>query len=329
MTAATLPATLPATGHGLLIGDTEDLRLSAVRAPYLSVLAWLVSAGAPTGARTAFASAVATAAPPSSVRVAAALGTPGLARLPEYLVPLAPSHDATVTDNVVALRAAPVEDLAAELSTWATPLGAPWRAAADHPDRWRDDFARAADAAWDVGRRRWQDGRHPIDREVARIGTAVVTGGVPALLNSLHPRLRYRDGVLWFRGRASSSVPLAGRRLVLAPILAPAHRVMVSFERPDVAYIAYPVLGPTAPLGARVEDRLELVVGQLRAAALRRLAQPSTMQALAAEIHCAASTATYHCDLLDAAGLVVRERRGSAVWVMRTPAGDALVDLLS
>ena len=53
------------------------------------------------------------------------------------------------------------------------------------------------------------------------------------------------------------------------------------------------------------------------------------MQALADELHCAPSTATYHCDLLDSAGLIARERRGSSIWVVRTRDGEALLDLLS
>ena len=231
-------------------------------------------------------------------------------------------------DTVEAVRDAPADDLAAEVSAWPGPLPVEWRAAVENPAGWREAYARAVETAWSFGRRHWQGGRHPIDRELARIGTAVVTGTVPALLNSLHPRLRFRDGVLRFRHSCPSSVPLGDRRLVLVPVLAAPHRVIVSFERPDVAYVAYPVLGQ-GRVRRDGEDRLELVVGALRSAALRRLEQPLTMQTLAAEIQCAASTATYHCDLLESAGLVTRDRRGAVVWVMRTRAGDALVDLLS
>jgi hypothetical protein len=148
------------------------------------------------------------------------------------------------------------------------------------------------------------------------------------LLNSLHPRLYVAEGVLRFRNSCSTTIPLGGRRLVLVPTLAPAHRVVVSFERPDVAYVGYPVLGQSRA-GRRREDRLELVLGVVRASALRHLAVPRTMQALAAEMHCAPSTATYHCNLLETAGLVTRERRGSLVWVSRTQAAEQLVDLLS
>ncbi|HEY8302386.1 MAG TPA: hypothetical protein VIG48_10830 [Jatrophihabitans sp.] len=317
-----------ASEHGLVVGDADDIRLGAVRAPHLSVIQWLVAAGGPRGAQSAFASSIALASPPRSAQVVTALGMPALAQLPEFLVPLAPRHDSTVAENVTALMDALPDSLAAEVSAWPVTLPAPWRAAVDRPADWRDDFVRAVRAAWSAGRRYWERSRFAVDREITRIGTAAMTGSVPALLNSLHPRLHYRDGMLRFRNSCPTAVPLDGRRLVLVPILAPVHHVAVSFERSDLAYIAYPVLGQTRAAG-NDEDRLELVVGQLRASALRHLVQPLTMQALAAEIHCAPSTATYHCDLLEAAALIARERRGSLVWVMRTRAGDALVDLLS
>jgi hypothetical protein len=321
-------ATEPIRDHGLMLGDANDIQFSAARAPHLSVVQWLVAAGAPRAAQSAFASSVALATPPRSTRVVGALGIPSLAQLPEFIVPLAPSHDATIADNITALSDAQPEALAAEVADWPMTLPALWQAAVDDPARWRDDLVCALEAAWSAGRCYWDTGRFAIDREISRIGTAAVTGAMPALLNSLHPRLQYIDGVLRFSNSCPTTIPLGGRRLVLVPILAPAHRVVVSLERTDVAYIAYPVLGNTRP-GRKGEDRLELVIGQLRATTLRRLVQPLTMQALAAELHCAPSTATYHCGLLESAGLVARERRGPLVWVMRTRAGDAILDLLS
>ena len=37
-----------------------------------------------------------------------------------------------------------------------------------------------------------------LDREIRRVGTASVRGGMAALLNSLHPRLTYRDGMFTY-----------------------------------------------------------------------------------------------------------------------------------
>ena len=109
-------ATAAAWEHGLDIGDVADLSLAAVRAPHLSVIQWLVSAGAPRAAQSAFASAIALATPPSATRVLAALGVPGLGQLPEFITPLPPAHDATVQETLDAVRDAPAGELAREVA---------------------------------------------------------------------------------------------------------------------------------------------------------------------------------------------------------------------
>jgi DNA-binding MarR family transcriptional regulator len=50
---------------------------------------------------------------------------------------------------------------------------------------------------------------------------------------------------------------------------------------------------------------------------------------LAAGVHCAPTTATYHLHQLAAAGLIIREPCGKSIRVSRTARGDELVDLLS
>lgn len=77
------------------------------------------------------------------------------------------------------------------------------------------------------------------------------------------------------------------------------------------------------------EDPLTQVIGPVRAAILRFLAEPATMGSLAVELGVAPSLATYHCGPLISAGLVARTRTGRTVRVERTPLGDALVALLS
>jgi DNA-binding MarR family transcriptional regulator len=77
------------------------------------------------------------------------------------------------------------------------------------------------------------------------------------------------------------------------------------------------------------DDALSQLVGPVRAAVLRLLAEPTTMGGLAAELAVAPSLATYHCAPLISAGLVARVRTGRTVRVQRTPRGDALVGLLT
>ena len=80
---------------------------------------------------------------------------------------------------------------------------------------------------------------------------------------------------------------------------------------------------------ASTNGALGLVLGPLRAAALRALRQPLNVGEVAVAVQCAPTTATYHVHHLAAAGLVTCERRGSRVLVSRTARGDELVDLLA
>ena len=61
---------------------------------------------------------------------------------------------------------------------------------------------------WAVAAPRWRAAGPLLDREIRRVGTAAVRGGMAALLNSLHPGLSYRDGTFAF---ASPCDPLHAR----------------------------------------------------------------------------------------------------------------------
>jgi DNA-binding transcriptional ArsR family regulator len=112
----------------------------------------------------------------------------------------------------------------------------------------------------------------------------------------------------------------------------PATAVLVSYELPTVAYLAYPLRRPRPPhssFPSPASDPLTLILGPARAAALRALRRPLTVSQLATAIGCAPTTATYHIQHLVAAGLATRQRRGPSVQISRTLRGTELVDLLS
>lgn len=78
-----------------------------------------------------------------------------------------------------------------------------------------------------------------------------------------------------------------------------------------------------------VKYALALILGPLRAATLRALDCPLTVGQLAAAVECPPTTATYHVNQLATAGMIIRERNGTSIWVSRTDRGDQLIDLLS
>ncbi|MFI6098047.1 ArsR/SmtB family transcription factor [Lentzea sp. NPDC051213] len=77
------------------------------------------------------------------------------------------------------------------------------------------------------------------------------------------------------------------------------------------------------------QDAVALLLGKARAAVLRLVDGSPTMGELAARARIARSVTSYHCEVLEEAGLLVRERQGKSVRVHRTSRGTALLALLS
>jgi DNA-binding MarR family transcriptional regulator len=80
---------------------------------------------------------------------------------------------------------------------------------------------------------------------------------------------------------------------------------------------------------AQPEDPLALVLGPLRARTLRATGRPITAGRLATRLQCAPNTVTYHCTQLESAGLIIRERRGPSVWIIRTGRGQELLEVFA
>jgi DNA-binding transcriptional ArsR family regulator len=265
----------------------------------------------------------------------------GVSWLPGSCTPIPPLADVPVADQAARLRDMDAAALAGELHAAYSSRDFPqhlraslprWRAAADQPRRFLNSMADASLDIWAAVKPRWQAAGPLLDREIRRAGTAAVRGAMPALLNSLHPRVSYHDGTFTYTCFADLEVVLGqvgARRLALLPMIAWHDSLLVSFERPEVCYIGYPVRRPAPEPQTTAESPLATILGPVRAAMLRALRQRLTVGDLAAAVHCAPATATYHLHQLAAAGLITREKSGPSVWVTRTARGDELVDVLS
>ena len=211
----------------------------------------------------------------------------------------------------------------------------PWRTALDHPKAWLTSLIRACDEAWYVGRLHWGSAERMFDREEARVGTGAVTGALDVVLNGIDPRIRAVKGVLAFDTECSHRVGLGDRQLALVPLLVPGNQMIVDFDSPKIAYIGYPLPGSrTGRVGVRdsarsgADTRLTDLLGPIRAAALRALERPYSMQELALLLHIAPSTLTYHCGQLVKADLVAREHHGRMVWIFRTNRAHQLLEVM-
>jgi DNA-binding transcriptional ArsR family regulator len=326
----------PRSGYELRAGAPDALVVSVVLAPHQSVLSLLLQAasghsfGAPAGLLTAVRDALR----PQARFAAQSFTARDWTFIPDSCTPIPPLGDASVADQVARLRDMPAAALTGELAP-GDHCPPHWRAAADQPRRWLNSMADASLDTWAVAEPRWRAAGPLLDREIRRVGTAAVRGGMAALLNSLHPRLRYHDGMFAYTPPCDPSFtagpfgPVGPRRLALLPMIAGRDAMLFSFDLPDVCYIGYPVSPPRPGAQATADGALATILGPVRAAMLQALRQPLTVSDLAAAVHCAPTTATYHVHQLGAAGLIARERSGASVWVSRTARGDELVDLLS
>jgi DNA-binding transcriptional ArsR family regulator len=323
----------PRPGHERRADAPYAPAVSVVLSPQHSVLSLLrqAASGQSRGAPAGLLAGVRDGLRPQARFAAQSLSGGSLS--PECCTPIPPVADTSVADQAARMRDMPASALTGELHD-AGGLDSPahWQAAADQPRRWLDSMADASLDTWRVAEPRWRAAGPLLDREIRRIGTAAVRGGMAALLNSLHPRISYHDGMFHFkccRGQTVRLGPVGPRRLALVPMIAGRDALLVSFDQPEVFYIAYPVCPPGPGPPATRSSALATILGPLRAAILRALRQPLTVSDVAVAVQCAPTTATYHLHQLAAAGLISREKSGASVRVSRTNRGNELVDLLS
>ena len=325
------PAPASPSGYRLQIDSPDALAVSIVMSPQQSVvsLLWQAASGDSMGAPPRLLTAVGRALRPPARFAVRPFAARGSVSAPECCVPIPPVADLSVTEQARRLRDLPTEVLTDELQAGKGCFPPSWQIAAQQPRRWLNSMADASLDVWAAIEPYWRATGPLFDREVRRVGTAAVRAGLPVLLNNLHPNISYRDGTITLAVPRDVSYPLGRRRLALLPMIAGRDMLLVSFECDDVCYIGYPVQPPGPGPLAGANGTLALVLGPLRAAALRALRQPLNVGDVAAAVQCAPTTATYHLHRLAAAGLVTREQRGSAVLVTRTPRGDELIDLLA
>jgi hypothetical protein len=320
---------------GYPAGALDGLAVSVVLAPQESVLSLLLQAawGQSHGAPASLLAAVRNALRPQARFAAQSFTARGW--IPDACSPIPPLADTSVADQAARLRDLPAAALTSELQAAHGDYCSPhWRSAADQPRRWLNAMADASLDIWAVAEPGWRAAGPLLDREIRRVGTAAVRGGMAALLNSLHPHISYHDGTFAFAPHCDqcftgSFGPVGPRRLALLPMIAGRNGVLFSFDLPDVCCIGYPLPLPRPGAPATAGSDLATILGPVRAAVLQALRQPLTVGDLAAAVHCAPTTATYHLHQLAAAGLITRERSGPCVWVSRTARGYELVDLLS
>lgn len=246
--------------------------------------------------------------------------------IPDFLTPY---HDEMTTRSyLAAIRATPPRVLAADLRLVATRLPG-WAAGLAHGDAGAlaavaDGLAAYHDVAIAPHVERMRAAQ---DAERAHVATALLHRGVGMLLARLHPDAVWRAPVLVVPSSVEGDIHLAGRGLILAPMVFCGPRTRLWLGDADgPALLAYPLAFDNSvnPLVEATTRSLAKVLGVTRTTVLTAVAAAPglTTAELANRARVSLASASEHATLLREAGLVTSQRDRNRV--RHYPTGTAM-----
>lgn len=174
--------------------------------------------------------------------------------------------------------------------------------------------------------------RTRVTAELGRLAWQAATQGMEAVLGSLHPAIRWHDGVLEVAFPGDVELELGGRGLVISPSAAWT-RPGFTFHWCDRLGLVYPLpvtRGTAAPPSVDRQERLSAILGSTRARVLTTLAagdeHSHSTSSLAIALGVSQAAASMHASVLRRAGLVATRRAGRAVRHTLTDLGRGLIE---
>lgn len=320
------------------LGDVTRLRVSVKRDPVPMLLSLLadIYGRRPQGVPEPWRRLVRGSMTTDAAAVLHPMFSPGTPVLPNCISPLirAEVDSSDPGEHLERMRETDRDVLLRELhGIFGDDVPPPWRPVVAAPQRWLRGVAEVMAATWEAFTPLWGRAAGLFDREIERIGAAVVRGAPEAVLLGLGSRHHYHEGVLHIEDRFPEDFALQERTLAFVPIISSSAPTLCELDRPDLVWLGYamPGQGRLHSAGAvpAPSDALGVAIGSARALILRTLTTPATMSDIAGWIGATPPAATYHCRQLEAAGLLTRRRQGAHTEVRRTLRGEALVDLFS
>jgi DNA-binding transcriptional ArsR family regulator len=251
---------------------------------------------------------------------------PAHGSVPEFLCPEATSCLDEALDRVQSTPAARIQAELGELP-WPSP-----------PSPWVRDLARGrVDALAELGvvmhayhddvvAPLWPGIEHAVSAELSHRAWQVASQGIAATLNTLHPRIRWQDGVLEVDTPIDGDIDLAGRGLRLMPSIWTRPGVALGWTQPTLCYPLPSTLWERRGLlSDDHHDALVDVLGATRARILRALLAEHTTSGLARALEISTASASMHAASLRDAGLVSSRRDGRAVRHVLTALGQRLL----
>jgi DNA-binding transcriptional ArsR family regulator len=168
-----------------------------------------------------------------------------------------------------------------------------------------------------------------LEVDIAHRAAHLAARGPAALLNELHPSIRWTAGKLAItQPRGFRRIQLGAGGLVLCPSVLGGPVVAVKHRTSSQTTLRYPARGLGTLWTATTDapsSALDQLVGRPRARVLRALSSPATTTLLAREHGVTASAVSQHLTVLHANGLVGRHRTGRHVHYVLSDSGRALV----
>lgn len=169
----------------------------------------------------------------------------------------------------------------------------------------------------------WPALRQASAAELQARASQLATEGVAATLNSLHPGIRWHDGVLEVDGPFSADIPLGGRGLRLMPSVWSRPGVAVGWTQPTLVY-PLPAASWLQGIDGRY-DALVALLGGTRARVLGALTDEHSTSEIARALGISLASASDHAAVLRRAGLITTSRDGRAVRHALTDLGRRVV----
>jgi DNA-binding transcriptional ArsR family regulator len=311
---------LTESGNGSLhrLPGAQHRPLLVALSPLPSALALAIESldGPPTGAPPEWVAAVAEALDRRDRAAFAPLAVSAPRDLPDCLVPLPGAPTTTPAANIERIVATPPEVLLGQIGR-----ASRWAVATRAPRQWLTAYGCALTHACEGIKPLWESARSLLDREVERVGVAVVQGTDRRLIADLVSA----NGAWSVRAPVRDSPPPAS--LVAVPLLAGPHATLARYRGPILTHIAYPLPGALRLSERAASPELHAVLGLQKARILQWLDPPGTAGEIADMLGLVPSAVSWHVAALERGGLVERERRGRSVLVRRTARGSALIAL--
>lgn len=251
--------------------------------------------------------------------------------VPEFL---APERDGTLDDLLELVTRTPAAQVAADMAMTRPPSsGADWIQDLTAGRAKAFITLREALRCWHehVMAPVWPHVQPVVAAELSNRAWHWTTRGAEETLNTLHPQIRWNEGILEVGSPVDADIDLNGRGLRLVPSAVWARPVLaLGWEQPSLTY-PVPLRGRSRRgMSEDRRDSLDGLIGSTRSRVLRQLAAADhTTSGLASSLGISLASASAHAAALREAGLIATRREGRAVRHEVTPLGSLVASASS